>query len=157
MRWSYYLLIQLELFPTQGLKRRTSKQNLTSTGLGYRRWQAPNQVALFCIRAECHDWKLNNLETGLRAAETFRITKKEWKRKEKGPWAKTFCPTKKEYERTKKPDRLKSVSSHWKGVRPNEKKPVRLKNDSCHRKGVTMNLKGLKAIKGFPQPKRTKK
>ena len=72
-----YLLIQLELFPMQGLKRQASKQNLTSAGSEYRWWKAPNQVASFCTRAECHDRKLNNPEIGLRDAKTFHITEKE--------------------------------------------------------------------------------
>ena len=36
-----------------------------------------------------------------------------------------------------------------------QKKPDRLKNDSHHQIGVATNIIGLKAIKGFAQPKRS--
>ena len=131
-----YLLIQVKVFPTQGLKRRTSKQNLTSAGSGYRQRKAPNQVAPFCTHVERHDRKLNNPENRPKGLQKPFLSPKRSdseRRKAQGP--KRFAPPKRSVGEQKKPDSFK--------------------NDSHHQKGVATNIIGLKAIKGFAQPKRS--
>jgi hypothetical protein len=110
----------------QGLKSKTLKQNLTSTGSEYRRRY--HKIGYTILRScEMSRSKLSNQETSLKEARTFHITKKEWERKRKANKPRTFCHTKKECQRRKESNRLK--------------------NSSQHQKVVATNIKGSRAIK----------